>query len=154
MASEKDAERQLASFIAKYTAEIAEQAREVRARMRAKYPAALELVYDNYNALAIGFGPTEKPSEAVFSIALYPRWVTLFFLYGARLDDPHGLLQGEGNVVRHIVLTAPDLLDEPKVGRLMEQAMAQAPRAFDPAQSNRIVIKSVSAKQRPRRPGK
>jgi hypothetical protein len=38
------------------------------AKMRARLPGAVELVYDNYNALAIGFGPTERTSEAVFSI--------------------------------------------------------------------------------------
>jgi len=50
--------------------------------MRARLPGAVELVYDNHNALAIGFGPTERASDAVFSIALFPRWVSLFFLRG------------------------------------------------------------------------
>ena len=60
-------EQELARFIAKFTPEIAALARAIRARMRRLYPTALELVYDNYNALAIGFGPTERPSEAIFS---------------------------------------------------------------------------------------
>ena len=47
------------------------------------------------NALAIGFGPTERASEAIFSIAVFPRWVSLFFLQGAGLPDPDGILQGE-----------------------------------------------------------
>jgi len=46
--------------------------------MRTKFPRANVLVYDNYNALAIGFGPTERASDAVFSIAPFPRWVSLF----------------------------------------------------------------------------
>jgi hypothetical protein len=34
--------------------------------MRGYLPGAIELVYDNYNALAIGFGPSEKSSDAIF----------------------------------------------------------------------------------------
>src|ERR1039458_9537409 len=66
----------------------------------ARLPGAVQLVYDNYNALVIGFGPSERASEASFSIVLYPRWVTLFFLQGAGLPDPRRLLKGSGKVVR------------------------------------------------------
>ena len=146
------AEAELASFIAKFTPEIAVQVDAILARMRAKYPTAFELVYDNYNALAIGFGPTEKTSDAIFSIAVYPRWASLFFLQGAGLFDPDKILQGSGSVARHVVLTTPDLLDDPKVRRLMEEAVAIAKVPFAPDGERRLVIKSVSAKQRPRRP--
>jgi hypothetical protein len=54
-------------------------ARQARAKIRRLQPRAVELVYDNYNALAIAFGPTERPSDLILSIALYPRWVSLFF---------------------------------------------------------------------------
>ena len=71
--SSLDAEAQIASFLAKYTPEIEAFAKAARARMRARLPGATELVYDNYNALAIGYGPSERASEAVFSIAVFPR---------------------------------------------------------------------------------
>ena len=58
-------EVQLATFIERYTPEIGALARAVLARMRALVPGAVELVYDNYNALVIGFGPTERASDAV-----------------------------------------------------------------------------------------
>src|SRR6516164_5365307 len=107
--------QQLASFIAKFTPEIASRTEAILAKMRKRYPTALEIVYDNYNALAIGFGPTERASEAVFSIAVFPRWVSLFFLQGARLADPHGLLKGAGKKARHIVLEDASILDKPAV---------------------------------------
>ena len=125
-------------------------AREALAKMRERLPGAIELVYDNYNALAIGFGPSERASEAIFSIAVYPRWVTLFFLRGAGLRDPHGLLKGSGKVVRHIVLKNAGTLDEAAVKELMAQALENAAVQLDPGQPGRLVIKSVSAKQRPR----
>jgi hypothetical protein len=64
----------LASFLAKFTPEIAAQAEEILLCLRARLPNALELVYDNYNALAIGFGATERASEAILSVAVFPRW--------------------------------------------------------------------------------
>jgi hypothetical protein len=57
------ARAQLAGFIAKFTPEVAAQARAILAKMRTRLPGAVELVYDNYNALAIGFGPNERASE-------------------------------------------------------------------------------------------
>ncbi len=147
-------EKQLATFIAAFTPEVAKQARAVLAAMRKKLPGALELVYDNYNALAIAFGPTERVSDVIFSIALYPRWVSLFFFHGARLADPHQRLAGKGSQVRHVVLDGPATLDEPVVRALMKQALARAKTPLDGKQPHRVVIKSVSAKQRPRRPAK
>ena len=67
-------EIQLDAFLDKYTPAVAMLARACLAKMRARLPGAVQLVYDNYNALAIGFGPSERASEAIFSIALYPRW--------------------------------------------------------------------------------
>lgn len=145
-------EDQLAAFIAKYTPEIATQAQAVLAKMRARLPGAIELVYDNYNALAIGFGPTERSADAIFSIALYPRWVSLFFFHAAGLPDPQKLLKGSGTQVRHIVLKEPAVLDTPAIKTLMSQALKRAATPLDHTQPGRIVIKSISAKQRPRRP--
>ena len=104
----RSAERQLHEFLAKFTPEIAAQAAVILGKMRKLYPSALELVYDNYNALAIGFAPSERTSEAIFSIAVYPRWVSLFFLQAKGLVDREKLLQGTGSVAKHIVLKTPD----------------------------------------------
>ena len=146
-------EKQLAHFIDRYSPEVAALTRTVLAKMRARLPGFIQLVYDNYNALAIGFGPSERASEAVFSIALYPRWVNLFFLQGAKLPDPQKVLKGSGKQVRRITLEAAGDLDKPAVRALMESALESAARPPKSARPGGIVIKSVSAKQRPRRPG-
>jgi hypothetical protein len=145
------AEQQLESFVAKFTPEIAALARSILAAMRERYPTAVELVYDNYNALAIGFGPTEKTSQAIFSIAVFPRWVSLFFLQAKGLPDPEGILQGNGKVARHIRLSSAKKLDELSVKRLMREATARAVIPFAPHGTSRLIIRSISAKQRPRR---
>jgi hypothetical protein len=97
-ANTNDAKSQLDGFFAKYTPEIAGQAKAILRRMRAQYPTAFELVYDNYNALAIGFAPMERSSDAIFSIAVYPKWVSLLFLQAKGLPDPDNLLKGSGIV--------------------------------------------------------
>ena len=145
-------QQQLAGFIAKYTPAVARQFRAATARMRKRLPGACALVYDNYNGLVMGFGPTERPSAALFSILAQPDHVTLCFLQGARLKDPQRILAGGGNQVRHVRLVGGITLDRPEIVALMKQAMADDHRMVDPANKRPMVIRSVSKKQRPRRP--
>jgi hypothetical protein len=147
-----DAEAQLDGFLGKFTPAVEVQARAALARMRARLPGACELVYDNYNALAIAFGANETMAGVVFSIAVYPRWVSLFFARGKELPDPQGLLQGNGNAMRHIVLKDIALFDTDGLEALIALSLARAMPPIDPAQPRRLIIKSVAAKQRPRRP--
>jgi hypothetical protein len=76
----------------------------------------------------------------------------LFFLQGVGLPDPKGLLKGSGKVVRHIVLSSAADLDLPAIQDLMTKALRRAEASIDPTVPGRLVIRSVSAKQRPRRP--
>ncbi len=102
-----------------------------------------------YNALAVGFSPNGSKKLLVLSIALYPRWVSLFV--SAKLDDSLGLLKGSGTTVRHVVLTggAGDL-ERPELAAFVDQSIARANSMIDPARSGELRIISVSAKQRPR----
>jgi len=147
-----EAEDQLELFLGRYTPDIAAIGRDAIARLRARLPEAMVLVYDNYNALAVGFAPSEKASQAILSVALYPRWVNFFFLQGYVLDDPEKRLKGSGTVVRHITLQSAADLDDPYVSALIDQALTMAKVPLDGTAQGRVVIKSVSAKQRARRP--
>jgi hypothetical protein len=145
-------EKQIAGFLAKYTPEIVAFAGDARRRMHAEVPGGVELVYDNYNALVFGYGPSERPSEAVLSLALFPDHVTLCFLKGAKLADPMKLLKGGGNIVRNIRLSSPSHMAEPGVHRLIRDAVAAATPQFSGRGEPRTIIRSISATQRPRRP--
>ena len=143
---------QLSSFLAKYEPAVRAVARTALRKLGTAVPGSIQLVYDNYNALAIGFSPTERASDAVLSIAVYPRWVSLFFLQAIGLPDPSGLLKGSGKKVRHIVLGSASDLDRPEIQALITAALSRATVRFAPHALSRLVIKSISAKQRPRRP--
>jgi hypothetical protein len=146
-----DAQAQLDGFLAKFLPEVDALARALLEAMMARIPGAQVLVYDNYNALAIGFGPSEKAGQAVLSLAVFPRWVTLCFLQGKGLPDPHGLLKGDGSRVRHVRLETREKLDDPRIQELISAALERAEPPFDAGRPQRLIIKSISAKQRPRR---
>ncbi|MEO8455426.1 MAG: DUF1801 domain-containing protein [Sphingomicrobium sp.] len=147
-----NAQAQLDGFIDRFTPEVVELARQLLRKMKMRLPGATIMVYDNYNALAIGFGPSDKAGQAILSLAVMPRWVTLCFLYGVGLPDPDGLLSGSGNRVRHIRLHTPEAFDDPRVQALIALALERCEPPFDESCEQRLIIKSISAKQRPRRP--
>src|SRR5437868_3672123 len=146
-----NAQSELDGFIDRYSPQVAADARRALAFLKLRLPTARRLVYDNYNALVVGFGTSDKVSDIILSIALYPRWVTLFFLRGTVLPDPRGLLEGSGSTVRGVRLQPISRLETPAVGALIDAAVANS--APLPATGDGpLIIKSISAKQRPRRP--
>jgi hypothetical protein len=154
--SQDEAQAQLDSFLAKYDPDVETVARRALGKMRKLMPGAIEMVYDNYNWLVIGFSPTERPSEAVFSIVLPAGRVTLCFLQGAGLPDPAKRLVGSSNVVRNIRLYdagEPDghVLDDPEVLALINVALNRAKVPMPAGARRKLVIRAISAKQRPRR---
>ena len=147
-----DPETILAELIERYSPEVAALGRALIARMRARIPQAHALVFDNYNALGVGFAPGEVSSGVILSVVLYPRWVSLFFFKGALLADPAGLLRGAGSVIRHIRMTSVEDYERPEVEDLIALALELAEPPLDPAPRGRLVIRSISGKRRPRRP--
>lgn len=146
------AEADLKGFIERYSPEVAMDGRHALAFLTARLPTAIRLVYDNYNALVIGFGASTKVSDIVLSIAFYPRYVTLFFLKGVELPDPAGLLEGSGSSVRGVRLQPISRIESREVGALIDAALANLSTPLPSRGEGPLIIKSISAKQRPRRP--
>ena len=143
---------QIKSFLAKYSPAIAADVQFARRALKRLVPHGFELVYDNYNTLAFGFSSTPRAGGAIVSVAAYPKWVTLFFLHGKRLKDPDGLLQGSGARVRSIRLAPVTLINTRPVQALLRQALEPHQPELAAAPRLSSVVRSVSAKQRPRRP--
>lgn len=141
---------QISAFIAKFDPKMAKLISSLRKSVRKRFPTAVELVYDNYNFLVFGFCTTDRASNCLVSLAANAHGVTLFFNWGKSLPDPHKILQGSGNQVRWIRLEGPATLLRPEVEALLKAAVDQAKHPL-PTEKGYTVIKSISAKQRPRR---
>lgn len=137
---------ELDGFIAKFSPAVAALSHALLANARAQFPDAVLLVCDNYNALAIGFGPPGRVKDVVFSLAIMPRWITLFFTWGVKVADPKKVLSVAGRQVRHVHLITPEAFDPPIVRHLIAQALVNAEPPIGHAASSGIVIKSISAK--------
>jgi hypothetical protein len=144
--------KQLSTFLQRFDPSIRTLVRQARAKLRRRLPTAIELVYDNYNALAIGFASSERKSDAIVSLAVYARGVNLYFIYGAAIADPHRLLLGSGNQGRFVRLESAAMLDRPEIDDLLAAAIAEGDTPLRRSGRGRTVIKSVSSKRRPRRP--
>ena len=145
--------RQLSAFMRDYTPAVQKTAQAALRKLRIQVPGATEMVYDTFNALVIGFAPGDRASEAILSIGLYPKWVNLYFLDGAVLPDPEGLLKGSGNRVRTLRLDdGASVLDQPAVRSLVAAAVGNADSPFDQRKRRRLIIKSVVTRRRARRP--
>jgi hypothetical protein len=143
--------KQVEAFIDKFTPDHQKLIRAVRRVLRKRMPAAHEMVYDNYNFFVIGYSPTERPSDAIVSMAARANGVGLCFIHGATLPDPNKVLLGSGNQTRFIRVDSPQVLERPEVKALVAAAIAQARAPLSAAGRGTLIIRSVSANQRPRR---
>ena len=144
-------EDQVRGFIAKFEPHHQSLIRAVRAALRKRFPTAYELAYDNYNFFVLGYGPTERPSDCIISMAAGANGVGLCFVDGARLPDPHGLLLGSGSQTRFVRVPSADILARPEIEALVAAAVARSKTPFRANGRVTLIVRSISAKQRPRR---
>jgi hypothetical protein len=146
-----DAEKQVKTFVDKFEPKYQALIRAVRKRLRQRLPTANELVYDNYNFLVFGYCSTERPSDSILSIAAGANGVGLCFIWGASLPDPHKILLGSGNQTRFIRVVSAEMLARPEVEQLIAAAVAHPKTPFPASGGGKLIIRSIAAKQRPRR---
>jgi hypothetical protein len=146
-----DIEKEIKTFIDKFDTPHRTLIRSARKAMRRRMRTACELIYDNYNFFVIGYSPTERPSDAICSIAAAANGVSLFFVHGKSLPDPKKILLGSGNQVRFVRLDSAAVLDRPEVEALLAAAIAHSKAPFQATGKGKVIIRSISAKQRPRR---
>lgn len=147
-----DAQEQLDRFIDRFAPQVAADGRRAMAWLLPRLPGAHRLVYDNYNALAVAFSSNGRMNGTAMSVAFYPRWVSLFFMHGTALPDRARLLEGAGVHIRHVKLRDMGRLDDPALADLVAVQAAITVPPFVGGEDGPLVIQSVSAKQRSRRP--
>lgn len=118
-----------------------------------QYPNCNELIYDNYNALAIGWSITEKLGYTFCSIAAYRTNYNIHFgfYWGNEIADPKKKLLGNGKQYRYILVN--DLKDFPKpyIKKLVKEAYANSlgkVKEAKPWRKGETIVKSISPNQR------
>ena len=113
--------------------------------MRACGEDVRELLHDGH--------PTACVGDAAFAyVNAFTAHVNVGFFLGVHLPDPDGVLQGAGNRGRFVRLTDAAAIDSPAIVKLLRAAVDDAESPFPARGRGRTIIKSVSAKQRARRP--
>ena len=146
-----DPELQLAGFIEKFDPAVAALIRSARRAQQKRLPTAQELVYDNYNFFVIGYRSTERPSDCIASLVANAKGIGLSFYYGSTLPDPAGILEGSGSQNRFVRLKDAGDLARPEIEALIAAAIHQAKAPLPGKGKGRLIIRSISEKQRPRR---
>jgi len=116
----------LKKFLKPYDPEIRDLALELRGLVLEEMAPCYENIYDAYSAVAIGYGSSDRLKDGIFHIAVYSRHVNLGFDDGVTLGDPKGILQGNGNRIRHISIKTAAELQRPEIRSYIRRARKQA----------------------------
>jgi hypothetical protein len=118
------------------------------------YPETNELIYDNYNAVAFGWSPTDKAGDVFCSIAVASDHVNFGFNRGSEISDPANILLGNGSLYRFIRIREKDDFPEEYIKELLEAAYANSMARLKPGKKifkGETIVKSISPVKR--RPG-
>jgi len=149
----KEHTKDLVKFLKPFNKDITERALWLREFIWNLYPQTNELIYDNYNALAVGWSPTDRVGHTFCSIAVgrTSNNVHFGFYWGNELADPDKILLGDGNQYRYILV--PDKNNFPKayIEKLVKEAYANSlAKVKDKKQimNGQTIVKSISSKKR------
>ena len=111
-------------YVARIPAELRDVAVELRKIVRAAAPDATE---------SIKWGqPVYDAGGPFAALKAYPRWVTLTFWRGADLADPNGLLEGDGDRMRHARFATTSAVRSDAITELVRAALAKNRELGDP----------------------
>lgn len=147
-----DAEKQLASYFARYEPAIARLGKALRAKLRARLPGLNEIVYlyEKQDVLLVTYSPTVNGYEGLCSLGLHPHEVRLSFGQGAQLSksDPTKLLKGSGKTVRHVVLRSAADFDRTEIAALMTAALKLAKVRLASGAKGAVISRAETQKRR------
>lgn len=132
---------ELSEFLQPFSKEVQKIALQLREFVLNIFPDSNELIYDNYNALAIGYSLSEKQKDMFCHIAVYSKYVNIGFDKGIFLNDPEKMLKGTGSRIRHIKVPDYNSFNAVYVKKILAQAHQIA---VDSLESGEQLIKAVS----------
>lgn len=149
--------RDLSKFLKPFGAEITELALWLREFVWDLYPKTNELIYDNYNALAFGWSPTDRVGHTFCSIAIgrTSKNVHFGFYWGSQISDPEKKLIGQGNQYRYILVRNKKDFPKTYIKKLLKEAYVNSlAKVKDPKQimKGETITKSISQVKREKKP--
>jgi len=149
----KEQTKDLLKFIKPFGDDITELVMWLREFVWDIYPQTNELIYDNYNAVAFGWSPTDKVGHTFCSIAIgrTSKNVHFGFYWGAELSDPDKILLGQGNQYRYILVTDKEKFPKTYIKKLLNEAYTNSlAKVKDTKQilNGQTITKSISEKKR------
>jgi hypothetical protein len=146
------AEAEVRRLIAKFAPAHQRLIGTMRRWLRQRLPTAHEVVYEYRDCFVISHSPSEHGYEGVLALRASADGVRLYLNRGKGLPDPEKLLQGSGSQVRWVPVAGAATLARPAVARLVDEALARNRVPFARTGRGPVVLRSVPAKPRQRRP--
>jgi hypothetical protein len=153
----KEQTKDLLKFLKPFPDDIQETALWLREFVWDLYPKANELIYDNYNAVAFGWSPTDRVGHTFCSIAVGRSSYNVHFgfYWGSQISDPEKMLLGQGNQYRYILVKSKSDFPKAYMKKLLKEAYTNSlAKVKDPTQimQGLTIMKSISSSKR--KPGK
>ncbi len=149
----KEHTKELLKFLKPFPDEVREIALWLRALVWDAYPDSNELIYDNYNAVALGWSPTEKVGHTFCTIAVGRTSMNIHFgfYWGSEIADPKKILLGNGNQYRYLLVKSIAEFPKAYAMKLMKEAYENSiARVKDRTQllKGLTIMKSISPVKR------
>lgn len=142
-AARRSAEAVLRSLIGKFAGDRLRLIGALRRSLQKRLPTATEVVYEYRDCFVISYSPNEHGYDGVLVIRGSADDVKLYFNFGKGLPDPEKLLRGSAKLVRWIEVEDTSTLARPAVARLIEEAIARAPKPFARTGRGPVIIQSL-----------
>lgn len=143
---------QLAHFLTPYDDHIQALTIQLRNFIVETFPTTNELIWDNYNAVAIAYSKSDKLKDAFCHLSVYAKHVNFGFNRGAELSKVSVPLEGKGKLIRHV--SVKDFSDFPKkeIQKMLMEAIgiseARNPDLLEPKMKSQSIVMSISEKKR------
>jgi hypothetical protein len=143
----------LLKFLKPFSDDMKEIVLWLRAFVWDQYPQTNELIYDNYNALAFGWSPTDRVGHTFCSIAVgrTSKNIHFGFYWGSEITDPKKILLGNGNQYRYILVKSIDEFPKAYIKKLVKEAYLNSlakVKDQEKIQNGLTITKSISAAKR------
>ena len=143
---------ELKKFIEPYDERIQKLTLELRDFITDLVPESNELIWDNYNAVAMAYSKSEQLKDAFCHIAVYSKYVNFGFNRGAELSKTKVELNGKGKLIRHISVTDFQTFPKREIESMVWEAVGISeklnPELTKKKVNGKSIVMSISEKKR------